>query len=407
MAADDDALLLHSNLSRWIEQNGGKIHKNLGLHSPSQSTTADYTHRGIFALKGPILKGEELIRLPAALALDGNALPLSYLSEKSSATNKSASNWLRCIASLMHTLYQCKRDAKSSSSAASSAEQEQPSVKYTHYITSLPKKYDSLLEWTTWEIRTFLAGTALSVNALQSVTGTGETSEISESQHNDALRLRYRTTVVPYLKYLQQNLGMFLSEENESIIIGSDTNLIDREKKRQKRTETQQRTKEFNFEELYPLFRESCMCISSRAFHMQQLDDARNETDVADSKIDYHGPYLLPYIDLLNHSPQSSPKHVTTLHRSATDGSFVMIAERDIAVGEEICHSYDVGNGIAENESNSSFTSAQTLQTYGFVDLEQTCIIDFFLNVFIPLEIEGGISVLLSSSKNLNLLNDK
>ena len=82
MAATDDALLLHSNLSRWIEQNGGNIHKNLALHSPSQSTTADYTHRGIFALKGPVLKGEELIRLPAALALDGNALPLSYLSEK-------------------------------------------------------------------------------------------------------------------------------------------------------------------------------------------------------------------------------------------------------------------------------------------------------------------------------------
>ena len=169
MAAADDALLLHSNLSRWIEQNGGKIHKNLALHSPSPSTTAD-THRGIFALKGPILKGEELIRLPATLALDGNALPVSY----ESVVNTSASNWLRCIASLMHTLYQCKRDAKSSSSAAASAEQEQSCVKYAHYITSLPKKYDSLLEWTTWEIRTFLAGTALSVNTLQSVTGTGE-----------------------------------------------------------------------------------------------------------------------------------------------------------------------------------------------------------------------------------------
>jgi len=114
------------------------------------------------------------------------------------------------------------------------------------------------------------------------------------------------------------------------------------------------------------------------AFHMQ-MHDVQRETDVANSAIDYHGPYLLPYIDLLNHSPQSSPKHVTTLRRDPTDGSFVMIAERDIGIGEEICHSYDVGNGTSQNESNSSFTSAQTLQTYGFVDLEQTGIIDFFL----------------------------
>ena len=399
MVTADDALLLHRNLSRWIEINGGSIHKNLALHTPSpqldvknsdrgqdmKGSTTDYTHRGIFALEGPIIKGEELIRLPAALALDGHALPVSYCEDVSgtspeSVGTRSASNWLRCIASFMHTLYlyQCKKDSNRSSPAVAIAAQEQPSVKYAHYITSLPKKYDSLLEWTTWEIRYFLAGTALSVNALQSVTDT-DTSDISESQHDDALRLRYRTTVVPYLKYLQQNLEMFLSEEeNESnSSISSSMSLNYRERKRRKRMETQTQTQDDMFEELYPLFREACMCISSRAFHMQ-LRDVQNETHVGNSA-DYHGPYLLPYIDLLNHSPHSSSKHVTTLRRSATDGSFVMIAERDIAVGEEICHSYDIGNGAAENESNSSFTSAQTLQTYGFVDLEQTRIIDLLL----------------------------
>jgi len=396
--ADDD--LLHSNLSRWIELNGGNIHKNLALHTPLPSApfdvkdsgqeqdnkrlATDYTHRGIFALTGPITKGEELIRLPATLALDGAALPVSYCGDVSETTSSSASvpnrprnasNWLRCISSFMHTLYQLEKDPKRSSSVAEKAAQKHPSsVDSAHYITSLPKQYDSLLNWTTWEIRSFLAGTALGVNALQSDVETKDAAaETSESQHDDALRLRYRTTVVPYLKYLQQNHGMFLSEEDSSNNNSTNMKSNERETKRQKRTEKQ----DVNIEELYPLFREGCMCISSRAFHMH-LHDTKRETNVDNSVTNYHGPYLLPYIDLLNHSPQTSPKHVTTLRRD-TDGSFVMIAERNIAIGEEICHSYDVGSPTSQNESNNSFTSAQTLQTYGFVDLEQTPIIDFFL----------------------------
>lgn len=379
--ADDD--LLHNNLSRWIELSGGHIHANLALHTPLPSPSIaegedlkrlkadDYTHRGIFALQGPIRKGEKLIRLPAALALDGNALPVSFCDvsetslESAVSQSPSASNWLRCIASFMHTLYQFDKDSKISSSVAATTNTVE---KYAPYIASLPKEYDSLLNWTTKEIQSFMAGTALSVNALQTDIDTRDNAtEISESQHDYALRLRYRTTVVPYLKYLQHNLRMFLSEEDT--ISSNNINLDDRVTKRQKRTETQG----VNFEELYPLFREGCMCISSRAFHMQL------ETDVTNSSTDYHGPYLLPYIDLLNHAPQSSSKHVTTLRRDPTDGSFVMIAERDIKIGEEICHSYDVGNGTSQNDSNSSFTSAQTLQTYGFVDLEQTRIIDYFL----------------------------
>ncbi len=378
MTTADDDLLLHKNLSRWIELSGGHIHANLALHTPLPSPSGaegkdlerlqadDYTHRGIFALQGPIRKGEKLIRLPAALALDGNALPVSYcdVSETESVGNsRSASNWLRCISSFMHTLYQFDKDSKISGSEQTSVE------KYTPYIASLPKEYDSLLNWTTKEIQLFLAGTALCVNALQ--IDRDDAAEISESQHDDALRLRYRTTVAPYLKYLQHNLGMFLPEEDT--ISSSNTNLNDRENretKRQKRTDAQ----DVNFQDLYPSFREGCMCISSRAFHMQLA-----KTDVTNSSTDYHGPYLLPYIDLLNHAPKSSSKHVTTLRRDPADGSFVMIAERDIGIGEEICHSYDVGNGTSQNESNSSFTSAQTLQTYGFVDLEQTRIIDYFL----------------------------
>jgi hypothetical protein len=367
MATADDVLVLHSNLSKWIELNGGCIHNNLALHTPSpsdvtdggqrqdknQQVAPDYTRRGIFALHGQIAKGEELIRLPVALALDGHALPVSYYDSSASVINqpRNASNWLRCVSSLMHTFYQ---SAKAT---------EAQSVKYSHYIASLPKRYDSLLNWTTWEIRSFLAGTALGMN----VTATPIESP-TDGRSEDALRIQFRKSVVPYLNYLQQNLGLFQSDDDSNSNNKIDTN--ERGTKRQKRAE------EVDFEQLYPLFREGCMCISSRAFHMQLQPDTANS--------DYHGPYLLPYIDLLNHSPQTSPKHVTTLRRDPTDGSFVMMAERDIAIGEEICHSYDVGDAvdgtIKQHESSSSLTSAQMLQTFGFVDVErQRRMIDFFL----------------------------
>jgi hypothetical protein len=393
MATADD--VLHRNLSKWIELNGGNIHHNLALHNPSTSDVkdsgqgqdknqqlarTDYTRRGIFALYGPIVKGEELIRLPVTLALDGHALPVSYddvsVTSSASVVNqpRNASNWLRCISSLMHTLYELEKDTKMSRPVTAKATETQ-SVDYAHYIASLPKKYDSLLNWSTWEIRSFLAGTAVGVNALQTDSATPTESPTPErSEPVDALRLRYRKSVVPYLKYLQQNLGLYQSEEDSSI--NDKVNSTERGTKRQKTTE------DVDFEKLYPLFREGCMCISSRAFHMQ-LHDTKREADTANAA-DYHGPYLLPYIDLLNHSPQTSPKHVTTLRRDPTDGSFVMIAERDIAIGEEICHSYDVGDAVDgtvnQHESSRAFTSAQMLQTFGFVDIEwHRRIIDFFL----------------------------
>lgn len=402
MTDNNNNELLHSSLVRWIEQNGGAIHKNLALHAPTDQFTTHnyYTHRGIFALYGPIVKGEELIRIPAALALDGSELPVTYQHHYEDVKqSRNASNWLRCVSSFMHALYQFEKngDAKHSRSVAVAAkataaeatnitdnstaegQSSQSRVDYSPYIASLPKEYDSLLNWTTWEIRSFLAGTALGVNALHTdmdESVTESTNEITESRHDAALRLRYRKTVIPYLKHLQR-LKLFESDESGS---NNNQNSKMNPNERDATPKRQRRMGETIFEGLYPLFREGCMCISTRAFHMQ-LNDSKAETDTTSSG--YHGPYLLPYIDLLNHSPQSSPKHVTTLRRDPTDGSFFMIAERDIAIGEEICHSYDVGDTIVDARQNisSSFSSAQMLQTFGFVDVD-LCgrrIIDFFL----------------------------
>lgn len=90
----------------------------------------------------------------------------------------------------------------------------------------------------------------------------------------------------------------------------------------------------------------ACQCLSTRAFHL-----AGSDTTV---DTDYNGPFLLPLIDMLNHSVE---RKCTTLQRN--DRGFLMIAERDIVPGEEILHSY-----------GDDLTAAQFLQTFGFVPTE-------------------------------------
>jgi hypothetical protein len=94
------------------------------------------------------------------------------------------------------------------------------------------------------------------------------------------------------------------------------------------------------------------MCISTRGFHLQQQDDDNGTSHDNDAPPLYHGPYLLPVIDLLNHDP---PNKCTTLQRDAATEVFTMVAERSIAAKEQVVHSY------------GDLTSAQVLQTFGFV----------------------------------------
>ena len=65
------------------------------------------------------------------------------------------------------------------------------------------------------------------------------------------------------------------------------------------------------------------------------------------------GPFLIPYVDLLNHSLS---RKCTTIKRDSKTKSFFMEAEREIAANEEVFHRY-----------GANLTNAQTLQTYGFV----------------------------------------
>lgn len=191
--------------------------------------------------------------------------------------------------------------------------------KWRPYMKSLPTEYETLFQWKDEEIARYLAGTTLGEIALADRT-------------DNHLRKRYQTAVRPYL--LSRKLIVFQE------VISKDE---------------------------YDAFLRACMCISTRGFHLS----ADDHSDIPSSQADdvYAGPFLLPVIDLLNHNPI---KKCTTLQRDSSMGAFYMVAERNIAKGEEILHSY-----------GETLTSAQLLQTFGFVPprltlykselLESTC----------------------------------
>ena len=163
------------------------------------------------------------------------------------------------------------------------------------YLDSLPTGYDTLWDWNDEELA-LLKGTTL------------------EDWKEQALvaRERYLQQVRPYLEHL-----------NLVPIEPPDEQRLDKE---------------------YDLFLKACQCLSTRAFHCESTDE-------------YQGPFLLPVIDLLNHS---TSRKCTTLQRTA-DGAFVMVAERSIAVDEEVVHSY-----------GDALTSTQLLKTFGFVPKSRT-----------------------------------
>jgi len=120
----------------------------------------------------------------------------------------------------------------------------------------------------------------------------------------------------------------------------------------------------FKIAESWQIFQRASMCISTRGFHIQSTDTSQEETgETLDKSLGekpavesigaYMGPFLLPMIDLMNHS---SEKKATTLQRDPETGAFYMLAEKDIEENEELFHSY-----------GEKLTAAQILQTFGFV----------------------------------------
>ncbi|GAX10971.1 hypothetical protein FisN_2Lh501 [Fistulifera solaris] len=172
------------------------------------------------------------------------------------------------------------------------------SAKNDAYLQSLPHQFETLWSWSQEEVDSFLAGTSACLHV----------AEIGEDRVNSwyidvaAVEARYQEHVRPYLEqHCQLN-------------------------------------------STYDAFSRACQIISTRAFHL------------ASASQDYSGPFLLPVIDLLNHSAVDP---LTTLRFE--QGAFIMKAEDNIPAHFEIKHSY-----------GTELTARESLRTFGFVAMEDT-----------------------------------
>ena len=222
-----------------------------------------------------------------------------------------ASPWLRCITAIF---------------AIFAKKEEESNCDFEHYISSLPNSYETLLHKTSWpddQVEKYLSGTHVGKMVLQ-------------DRKFDTLRTRFHGNIKPYLLF--------------NGLIG-DTARDD---------------------DVFELIKKCCACVSTRGFHLNTDNSSSPSTQSSSS---YSGPFLLPFIDLLNHSSTAKDR-CTSLSRQMANSSFItssaggsgnnaqgvflMSAERDISKDEEILHSY--GNDL---------TSGQLLQTFGFVESMQ------------------------------------
>jgi hypothetical protein len=318
------------NLVRWVQDgkgtDDGSSSSTGGYVHPSLSLRGNGPSRGIKAT-APIAKGELLIRLGSRHVLSGSTETETTDDDETATTvttTTTASPWLKCVGAFL----KAKRKQQKAGNDNSSG--------HGPYLNSLPsmKDYETLHKWSTQdEVEPFLKGTTLG-------------NLVALDRTTKGIQTRYRDSVEPYLQKVGAIVGTVTERET------SDDNEV----------------METNAD--YQSFLEASMCISTRGFHLLPATDPKETettttttgtTDNKNNNNSYDGPFLLPVIDLLNHDPKNT---CTTLRRHQgtgnnggdDDGCFVMVAEREIAKGEEIFHSY-----------GSDMTSAQLLQTFGFV----------------------------------------
>ena len=301
-----------NDLVEWVQ--GGP--KQDSSNNPSGYVHPALTLRGAGPSRGvistaAIAKGELLIRISSDHVLSGATETVG-----GGETGKvQASPWLRCVGAFL----KAKRNTKNQEGDGNF-----PPLNYHPYLNSLPtfEEYETLHNWSseTNEVESFLKGTTLG-------------NLVSLDRSTKGTQTRYRNTVEPYLI----KVGAI-----DEIPTGAKRNADENDG-----IETSAG---------YRAFLEASMCISTRGFHL--LPTATPTKSREGSTKSYDGPFLLPIIDLLNHDPQHACTTLRRYHSTETNGGsyFAMMAERDIVGGEEIFHSY-----------GSDMTSAQLLQTFGFV----------------------------------------
>lgn len=324
------------DLVDWIGEGGGHTHPSFEIYQSNDGI------RGI-RTSSDISKGSLLIRLPLALSLYGD----SSKSDIITSTSTQPSPWLECVTRLMIEKNKNKNETL-----------------FYPYFESLPKSstektdskeeevFETLWNWSIEEIQDYLCGTILGTMALSDKSPMEEKEVKEKNKAKSRFEYCFEQRVLPYL---QKKLSTTTTTTTTTVPSTGE-----------------------NKNEKTPTFDDfvwAAQCISTRGFHIMDTDE-KNVTNT--NKRSNNGPFLLPFIDLLNHDVS---KKCTTLSLVSSSSSslknkrsqkdFVMIAERDIKAGEEIYHSYhSVGqknNDDTSDSDDTSLTSAQFLQTFGFI----------------------------------------
>ncbi|OEU09168.1 SET domain-containing protein [Fragilariopsis cylindrus CCMP1102] len=316
------------------EDVGGYVHPSLLLKQEGEGDKS--SSRGIFTTT-TITKGELLLRIPSYLIISGESESSSKTTTTATATATAAalkpkvSSWLKCIGEFIRL------------KKISTEEENKNNNSYQlPYLNSLPNytAYETLHNWSSSTSTSTSSTTTKNNNKneeddLSFLTGTTLGNRVLHDRTNNITKLQYENSIKPYLK----QLGL--------LVLSDDTN------------------------KNYELFLEASMCISTRGFHVlpttTTTDTTTTNTDITPNTDPfYNGPFLLPVIDLLNHNPNmactSLQRIKTTKSKSnSTNTYFTMRADRNIHQEEELYHSY-----------GHNLTSAQLLQTFGFVPIQYT-----------------------------------
>lgn len=362
--------IIWTNLVAWVESPAaaatetatGAVHRHLELRGPTRTparetneddnrpvscnTTTNHHHRGVFCHQ-PIARGEVLIRLPRRLAIHGEQhcggsfIPDSATTPPSGGAFQRASPWLRALAAFLQatdttgavnareTRVVSTRQRREDSSQpdaektfANHDDDVEPRQAFLPYIKSLPPAFETLWKWSDEQIDEFLAGTTPPQS-----TDNSSAARIGSWKMMDLVRQNYTDHVRPFLIHC----GLVRPQPCPK--------------------------------QEWQRFEYACQALSTRSFHLDAESDTNAAFGRTGNKV-HPGPYILPVIDLVNHSYRSEQATIEPSQKSTcsstrvqlVDDCFCMIAERDLFPGEEVLHSY-----------GDQLCSSQFLASYGFV----------------------------------------
>ncbi|GFR45203.1 hypothetical protein Agub_g6597 [Astrephomene gubernaculifera] len=339
------------DFATWLRSRGGKVNQELDLFSVLESGD-----RGVVARR-QIAEGELLLLLPITCAL---YIPTNEELAKNPAAFPPAVHYLReqhpglspFLATSLVLMSELARAATASSEggAAAAGAAAGGGSEWAPYLATLPADCpDCLLYWSSEE-KEELAGTAISES------GPDPASDVF--RRHVAPVLAARPDLWPGLTQQQQPAAAAGGKGVKAAAGGEDQGAGLR------------------------AFLRAAAMVQSRAFHLEAENWVSGAKEVV-SELEGGGTqvFLLPGIDMINHS-HNPVRRNARLDRlnvaqaaaaellpggegaegkekgkgAAVEAYFVMRADKPIAAGEEVLHTY--GN----------LSDAQLLQTYGFLD---------------------------------------